>query len=80
MIEAVEQTPFQKTEANTRGSLARQMVAMLLWREREAAARVRRFRTELGHDCPLTQAAATEENEAHNAAEGARRLLYGWEL
>ena len=80
MIQPVEQTPFQAQEAATRGSLARQVVAMLVRRKREAAARARRFMVELGPECPLTQAALTEELEASNAAEYARRILYGWEL
>lgn len=86
MIEAVEQTSFQTQEAITRGSLARQMVAMLIYRERfarrickQAQACLDSIPQNEGFLHQVTMANA-ELNEACNAAESARRLLNGWGL
>lgn len=80
MIDPVEQTDFQKLEATTRGSLARQMVAEAIRRKRRDhrwwMACIDRF----GHEHRLTVGASAECLSSHNLAETLRRILYGLEL
>lgn len=79
MLELIEQTTYQRTEATMRGSLARQMLAMLINRWRFARRLAMNAQTKFGHNDPFTHAREIELTEAHNAMESARRILYGIE-
>lgn len=80
MIDAVEQTPYQREEARTPGSLARNMLALLIreerrsWRELQVRLRADPDRTE-----EFTRMAHVRWLQARNDAEIVRRVLHGWE-
>jgi hypothetical protein len=81
MIEPVEQTPFQETEAHTPGSLARTMLALLIREERRCWRDLQdQVRAHAGnYDSEAVASAQIRWIESRNCAEKARRVLYGWE-
>ena len=79
MIKSVHQTEYQELEARAPDSLARQMLASLIRREREAH---RELRTELASRLSIPyrlDVTRARWLEARRAAETARRILYGIE-
>ena len=81
MIERVEQTPFQQMEATSPDSLARKMLAVLMWEERrtwrELQAQLVAHKCE--RDSEVVGMASVRWLQARRGAEKARRILYGWE-
>ena len=82
MIEKVEQTPFQQVEATQPNSLARNMLALLIRRERIALHNLQAARAKPSND--PNQRVWIEVAQAkwlanRSCAETCRRVLYGWE-
>jgi hypothetical protein len=78
MIETVEQTPFQRMEAASPDSLARNMLAALIRREREARRNFQDSQKRSAED-PMGVDYFARWIEIKNCTETVRRILYGWE-
>lgn len=79
MITSIRQTDYQVQEAKTPHSLARQMFALLIRRERATYRELQAVLARCGDDVELADDARATWLEARRAAEVARRVLYGWE-
>ena len=81
MIESVERTVYQLEEARTPGSLARNMLALLVRHERQNFRHLQSLLRDRGgeHFETFVDSARTKWLEAHRCAEIVRRVLYGWE-
>ena len=78
MIEKVELTPFQRMEATSPDSLARNMLAALIRRER-AAWRAFQDAQKRSSEDPAGVDYFSRWIEIRGCTETVRRILYGWE-